>query len=157
VLLETAMTHKLSRNGRGMNNSMKYVASFILGILALITSGCQSERDEHYYLSGESSSWNSTIQVTFSNSGNQEKYHIGGNLSFKKDYTPSTVKYYLTYPNGEGSGTARGKEIRIPQGGGTREALNTSIESFSNDITLAIEWEDEEGNRLKEEVPLHQK
>ncbi|WP_142953446.1 hypothetical protein [Bacillus sp. es.034] len=136
---------------------MKYVASFILVILALITSGCQSERDEHYYLSGESSSWNSTIQVTFSNSGNQEKYHIGGNLSFKKDYTSSTVKYYLTYPNGEGSGTARGKEIMIPEGGGTREALNTSIESFSENITLAIEWKDEEGDLLKEEVPLDPK
>jgi hypothetical protein len=136
---------------------MKYVTSFILVILTLFTSGCQSERDEYYYLSGDSSSWNSTIQVTFSHSGNQENYLIGGNLSFQKDYSPPTVKYYLTYPNGEGSGTARGKEFKIPQGGGTREALNTSIASFSKDITLEIEWEDEEGNRIKEEVPLHQK
>lgn len=108
-------------------------------------------------MSGESSSWNSTIQVTFSHSGNQEKYLIGGNLSFKKDYTPSTVKYYLTYPNGEGSGTTKGKEFKIPQGGGTREDLNTSIEGFSKDIMLEIEWEDEEGELLKEKIPMENK
>ncbi|PFA62888.1 hypothetical protein CN378_17770 [Bacillus sp. AFS015802] len=136
---------------------MKYIASLMIVILVLIASGCQSERDEQNYLSGESSSWKSTIQVTFTHSGKHEKYYIGGNLSFKKDYTPSTVKYYLTYPNGEGSGTARGKEIKIPQGGGTRGYMNTSIESFLKDITLMIEWENEEGDQLKEEVPLDKK
>ena len=136
---------------------MKNLASFLILIMVLIASGCQSERDEQYYLSGESPSWKSTIQVTFTHSGKQEKYYIGGNLSFKKDYSPSAVKYYITYPNGEGSGTARGKQIKIPQGGGTRAAMNTSIESFSKDITLAIEWENEEGDRLKEEVPLDQR
>ena len=136
---------------------MKYVASFMILTMVMIASGCQSDRDEQYDLSGESSSWKSTIQVTFTNSGKQDEYFIGGNLTFKNDYNPSTVKYYLTFPNGEGSGTARGKEIKIPQGGGTRQASINNIETFSKDITLTIEWENEEGDLLKENVPLEKK
>ncbi|MBN8193355.1 hypothetical protein JI667_14490 [Bacillus sp. NTK074B] len=133
---------------------MKNKVSIMIMVIVLFATGCQSEKDEQYDVSGESSSWKSTIQVTFTHSGKQEMYYIGGTLSFKKDYTPSAVKYYITYPNGEGSGTARGKQFKIPRGGGTRQALNTSIESFSKDITLIVEWENEGGDRLKEEVPL---
>jgi hypothetical protein len=119
-----------------------------------MVSGCQNEKDEKYSLSGESASWASNIEVTFSNSGDKEKYFIGGNLKFKKEYSPPSVKYYLSYPSGEGNGTSEGKEIKIPRGGGTREASNNNIEKFAKDITLNVQWEDENGKQFKEKIPL---
>ena len=58
------------------------------------------------------------MEVVFSNSEEQDTYHIGGNLKFKKDYTPKEIEYNISYPSGESQGTSKGKSITIPNHGG---------------------------------------
>ena len=92
--------------------------------------------------------------MVFSNSEEQDTYHIGGNLKFKKDYTPKEVNYYISYPSGESQGTSEGKSITIPNGGGTRLSSIGDIEEFSSAITLNVRWKNNDGELLKENIQL---
>ena len=94
------------------------------------------------------------MEVVFSNSEEQDTYHIGGNLKFMKDYTPKEIEYNISYPSGESQGTLEGKSITIPNSGGTRLSSIDDIEEFASAITLNVRWKNNDGELLKESIQL---
>ncbi|TMU85215.1 hypothetical protein FGG79_15175 [Bacillus sp. BHET2] len=125
---------------------------FILFILFM--TGCYGgERDENHILRGESASWKANLEVVFS--ADRDMYHIGGNLKYKPHSTPKEVNYYISHPDGKGSGFSRGKAIKIPQGGGTLLSSEDDIEAFADEVTLRVEWEGENGENFEEIIPLN--
>ncbi|MGM0851065.1 MAG: hypothetical protein ACQEWI_00360 [Bacillota bacterium] len=125
---------------------------FILFIF--IMTGCYGgERDENHILRGESSSWKANLEVVFA--ADRDMYHIGGNLQYKPNSVPKEVNYYISHPNGKGSGTSRGKNIKIPKGGGTLLSSEDEIAAFAEKVTLRVEWKGENGEIFEETIPLN--
>ncbi len=118
-------------------------------------TGCDGgERDRNLILRGETFSWRTNIEVVFS--AERDMYYIGGNLEYKPKSVPKEVKYFISHPNGKGSGTSKGKTIKIPKGGGTHLSSEDDIEDFASEVTLRVEWEDENGENFEEIIPLNQ-
>jgi hypothetical protein len=129
--------------------------AFIVFIIFLTMTGCNGgERDETRVLNGNSRAWNAEIEVVFTSSQEEDKYYIGGNLKFQNNYIPKKVKYYLSYPSGEGSGTSEGKNIKVLQSGGSRPGTTDKINDFAEKIILKVEWENEDEKMLKETINL---
>lgn len=121
----------------------------------MITTGCSGEkRDESLVISGASQSWSAKIKVVFTSSEEDDTYYIKGNLKFQNHYMPKKVKYYLSYPAGESSGTSKGKAIKIIQSGGSRPGSTGNINDFAEKIILKVVWENEDEEVMKETIQL---